>query len=323
MHLLEKRMKPWVNCFFVGIICMCFFDNWSIAKGLDDAEKTLRDAVVEGIKTNTSKLDCAVITWRSELSSFGALADRIGPEESYQLQKGTHQLWWKGKKTAANSRTDSLIYGENVKPSVSTNKVRMVYDGKVFRAKSPRPKQPEMSDVLLHKDPRFKQGDNYLREIGWENRAEILINGVTLKGPGREPGTQHLSIEAGDDGSKLVKHAFYNSRTGQVGFWYYDIDKDYALVRFDNYASETQLAMRKDYRYEQMQGGVWFPVEMTVTGFNVTNGEKVSCNKMVVDVSKSVFNDPSAVPNEVFELEIGRNAEISDFLHGERLLYNK
>ncbi len=324
MRLAEKKMnrKSGLISFIMVTVLIYLAVNLLMAKELDGSSEILRDAVVEGIKANTAKLNCAVITWRSELSHFEALADRIGPKESYQLEKGTHQLWWKGEKIAANKRKDYLRYGENAKPSVVTDKVSMVYDGKVFHAKSPRPNDPKMSDVLLHKELRFKQGDNYLREIGWDNRAGSLIANVTLEGPAVEPGTQKFSIEEGVDGSKLVKHAFYNSRTGQVGFGYYDIDKNYSLVRYENYASETQLVGRKDYRYEQIAGGAWFPVEVTTTGFNMTTGEKVSCGKMVVDVNKSVFNDPTAIPEKVFEFKAGKYAEVSDYLHGERLLYS-
>jgi len=111
-------------------------------------------------------------------------------------------------------------------------------------------------------------------------------------------------------------------RTGQVGYWYYDVDKNYALVRFDNYATETQLAQRIDYRHEQVSGGAWFPVELTTTGFNIANGEKVSSSVIAVDLSKSAFNDPSAVPDRAFEFAMGDNAEVSDFSGGERLLYS-
>jgi hypothetical protein len=299
---------------------MCFFGSLSIAEGLDKDDKVLSYAVKEGIQANVAKLDSAVITWRSELIHYGALADRIGPEESYQLEKGTHQLWWNGEKIAANKRSDYLRYGENIQPSVFTHQVRMAYDGKIFRTKSPRPKEPEKSDVALYNKPQFKHGDNYLRDIGWQNFDGPLM--AALKEP-TEPGTRNFSTEVGEDGSKLIKQEFYNSRTAQVGFWYYDVDKSCVLIRSEYYCGETpQLQQRTNIRYEQIQGGAWFPVEVMSTGFNITNGEKISCNKTVVDISKSVFNDLSAVPDEVFELEIGKNAEVSDFLHGERLLYS-
>ena len=41
-------------------------------------------------------------------------------------------------------------------------------------------------------------------------------------------------------------------------------------------------------------------------------GELIHRSKMEVDIGKSVFNDPAALPEGIFELKAGPNTEIRD-----------
>ena len=131
--------------------------------------------------------------------------------------------------------------------------------------------------------------------------------------PGREPGTDHWSIEAGKNGRRLIKWEFRNSRTGQIGRSYYDVENGYGLVCYENYNSPTKLQARTTIKYEQVLGGAWFPVDFNYESFNVQNGELIDRRKLEIDLDKSVFNNPSAIPEDIFDLEISPNTEIIDY----------
>jgi len=216
-------------------------------------------------------------------------------------------------------RREILGRDENGRLSVVAQSTRMAFDGKLFRQVMPRVGDPTLSDVVIDKQPRYGVGDNYLSEIGWDRHAVSLLR--TLQGA-TEPGTPRFAIENWPDGTNVVKYEFHNTKTGQVGARFYDAGKSYALVRVDNYATPTQLVSRTDYRYQQVPGGAWFPVEVTMTGFHATTGEKVQSQTMTVDLTASVFNDPSAVPDKVFTLEVGQNARVRDYVYGEKLRYS-
>jgi hypothetical protein len=153
-----------------------------------------------------------------------------------------------------------------------------------------------------------------LQDIGWQGPG--LINRVIhiKKGTrGREPGTNHWTIEVGKDGRKLIKREFRNSRTGQIGRRYYDAEKGYGLVCEKSYISPTQLRSQTTIKYEQVSGGAWFPVEVNYELFNIQNGELIHCRKMEIDLDKSVFNEPSVIPEDIFDLEIYTNTDVTDY----------
>jgi len=75
---------------------------------------------------------------------------------------------------------------------------------------------------------------------------------------------------------------------------------------------EDVLQLRRTIQYKQVSGGVWFPISVVTENYNIQNGELIYRSKMEVDIQKSVFNDPSIIPDEAFELEIGPNAEVKD-----------
>ena len=140
MNLFDKKMN--VQSIYLAIAAVFLFFMAGLATGNDENNDVLRDAVINGIKSNISNLNSAFITWRSETISHGAWSDKIGTEDTYQIEKGTRQLWWDGNKIAVNARSDTLNYGEGKQTTVDTHQIRMAYDGKVFRTKSPRPSQP-------------------------------------------------------------------------------------------------------------------------------------------------------------------------------------
>ena len=127
-----------------------------------------------------------------------------------------------------------------------------------------------------------------------------------------EPGIELWSNEIADEGTRLIKREFRENKYPLVGFWYYDVAKGCALVSSNQY-SKDQLQSQTTVQYEQISGGAWFPVSVIAEHYNIKNGELVLQSKMEIDVSKSAFNDPAAISEDVFEIEIGPNTEVTDF----------
>ena len=172
----------------------------------------------------------------------------------------------------------------------------------------------QKAKMVITRKPRYEPEENYLQDVGWQGLGPISHVLQMKKGMrGREPGTDHWSIEVGKDGTKLIKWEFRNSRTGGIAKRYYDVEKSYGLVCDESYDSPTQLKARTTIKYEQVSGGAWFPVDFNDEHFNIQNGELIHRRRMEIDLDKSVFNDPSAIPEDIFDLEISPNTEVTDY----------
>ena len=172
----------------------------------------------------------------------------------------------------------------------------------------------QKAEMVILRKPRYEPEENFLQDVGWQgwgliNHALHIKKGMR----GREPGTDHWSIEIGRDGNKLIKWEFRNSKTGQIGISYYDLEKGYGLVCKESYESPTQLKTQTTIKYEQVSGGAWFPADYNYEHFNIQNGELIHRRKMEIDLDKSVFNEPSVIPENIFDLEIYPNTDVTDY----------
>ena len=123
-----------------------------------------------------------------------------------------------------------------------------------------------------------------------------------------EPGVEYWLTED----NETIKRTFHNTRTGQVGVQFFDVEKAYGLTIYENYAKENALQLRRTIQYKLVSGGAWFPISVITEGHNIQNGELIYRYKMELDSTKSTFNDPSTIPEDVFELKIGPNTEVTD-----------
>lgn len=264
--------------------------------GGSDPNDVLHDTMVRGVRDNIGKLSSVVLVWRAERKHFDQSSSR--PDTG-----GDYQLWWDGKRTAISSKASQVFSDPNGQVSSRPVTKYSTYDGKKFRvAEMPQTPAGTMKVSILKK-PRYSLDENYLEDVGWHGIGPMTW--VSIKPD--EPGTQHYSIEG-----NLVKVTFRNSRTGQVGVRTYDAEKAYGLVRLENYAEEGKLRVLMKIQYKEVSGGVWFPISIVTEGYNIQNGELTNRTKLEVDVEKSVFNDPAAIPEEVFKLKIGPNAKVRD-----------
>ena len=305
-----KNVK--ITCLCLAGICLVIVLAYLVLKSstdhdISDPNDILRDTVVQGIQDNIAKLSSAVLVWHSERKGFG-------PWSSKPEHKGEHQLWWNNKKIAISYKVDSISYDETGQTSSKQNIKLLAYKGKDFRMVDVPSSPSQEAEMVILKKPRYEPEENFLQDIGWHDPGLISSVIHTKKGTrGREPGTERWSIEVEKDGSKLIKWEFRNSRTGHIGRRYYDAEKGYGLVCEESYNSPTQLQSQITIKYEQVSGGAWFPVEVNYEHFNIQNGELIHRRRMEIDLDKSVFNEPSAIPENIFDLEIYPNTDVTDY----------
>jgi hypothetical protein len=310
MYMYEKRIaRVWT---FLGAMAVCLLGGLTVSKAAADSNDLLYHGVVEALRENITKVTSAILVSRTESIGYGPWSGR-----SY---KGQQQLWWSGEKLAVSNTWESIRLDENGELVKATDATVMAWNGKDFRVKDAKKDESGKVDIALLRQPSYSAGQNYLQDVGWQGGG--LLGQVFAEPLATEPGTHHWSTEDAGDAGKLIKWEFRNSRTGQVGKWYYDIGKGCGLVCYENYASPTQLAQRTTIRYEQVSKGAWFPVDVNTLDFNIQTGQVLLGSRTQIDLAKSVFDEPSAIPEGVFELEIGPNMEVSDYLLGERLLYS-
>jgi len=261
-----------------------------------DPNDILRDNIAREIKGNTSKLSSAVLVWHLERKYFG-------PWSSKPQSIGDHQLWWDGKRTAIFYKMNTTVNDPNGQSSTSTKTKFMAYNGKDFRVAEFPTTPTGTVEVAILKKPGYRMDENYLQDVGWLGHGLL---GCALTKP-TASGTQSHSTE-----ENLIKLTFHNSKTGQIGLWVYDTEKSCVLVTYENYAKKDMLQSRTTIQYKHISGGVWFPISVVADSFNIQNGELIGRSKMQVDVDKSSFNNPSAIPKDAFELKTGPNAQVED-----------
>ncbi|MHC4169360.1 MAG: hypothetical protein ACYSWQ_20625 [Planctomycetota bacterium] len=270
------------------------YRSWRAAS---DPNEVLPRTIARAVEENMSKLSCARLTWNSEYKGFGLWSDK--PQTV-----GQHQLWLVDDKIAVLSEVSTSIPDPNGKVSSNDTTNLMTYDGKTFRAtRTPSGSGGKTKMLISNQPPNNWHKHNYLQRVRWQpDRALINVS------RGTEPGIEQWRTE---EGSVIVR-TFRNARTGQVGVWTYDIEKAYGLITYENYAKEDVLQSRTTTQYTQVSGGAWFPTSVIREGYNIQNGDLLSRSKMVVDLNKSAFNEPSEIPDDVFEIEVDPNTEVID-----------
>jgi len=261
-----------------------------------DPNDVLRDAIVQGVQGNIAKLSSAAVVWRSESISFGPWAEK-------PRRVGDHQLWWDGRRTAVSCTTCSTTQDPNGYVSSDRRARFITYDGTEFRVAELPTTAAGRAEVTILKRPRYRPCENYLVDIGWHGLGLMSNIGAAPT----EPGTSRYLVEG-----PLIKMTFENGRTGQIGVWTYDTEKAYGLIDYENYLQEGKIQSRTTIAYGQVSGGIWFPVRVVTETYSAQTGELLARSKMEVDMDKSVFNDPGALPEDVFELEAGPNTEVQD-----------
>ena len=315
MCVCKRKNQLIFNCpiSFIGVMVVLFLVGANVSNIAAKSTDVLRNAVVEGIEGNLTMLNTAHLVWQTEFGAYNPYT-----REKLDDLKGEHELWWDGDKIATSYTEEQWVQNGNDELVKKVYGRETVYNANQFRVRTE--KNDGSYSMALAKEPRFLPEEDYLKISGWR------ISGM-LKPLYDETKPDHIKdnwlIENGDDGSKLIKWEIHNNKTGQIGIRWFDPEKGFVLVSYENYASLDHLQSRTTFQYQQVSGGAWFPIEVNRESFNIQTGEILQYNNAKVDVNKSFFNDASRIPADTFEMKIGPDTEVSDYMLGEeRLLYS-
>ena len=272
---------------------------------ISDPNDIISISVSKKVRENISKLTNAVLVWSYERKGFGPWINE--PEI-----KGNYKLYWNKNRTAISCDIITTTKDPNNQLSSNQEKSISIFDGKKFLWAQLPKTAADNTEVVIMKKQEYKRNDNYLSTIGWQGFGLLNVDSDASLRKHRSPGYELWTVVDSNDGRKLIKHEFHNTKTGQVGITYYDPRQGFVVVCDENYASAGHLQSSLNLRYVQVSGGAWFPVEYNMTNFNIQNGEIIAQSKTKVNLEKSVFNDPSAIPNDVFEFNLNPNDKVID-----------
>ena len=199
----------------------------------NDPNDILRIEVARGVRENIAKLTSAVLVWNYERKYYGPWKDK--PEEN-----GNYQLWWNKTKTALSCDVTSTSKGPNGQVTSSQEKTFMAYDGKKFLEARLAAGTSGNTEIVIQKNPEYRNA-NYLQTIGWNNIGLLTVNTDEILRKHMEPGNEEWTIIDANDGRKLVKQEFHNSRIGQIGITYFDPEQGFGIVFDENYAGKGHL----------------------------------------------------------------------------------
>lgn len=296
-----KSMRWWIIIVGLALVLGIISLSLSSRRASSDPNDFMRETVVSGIQDNISKLSSAILVWKSERKGFG-------PYSNKPASTGNHQLWWNNNKIAISSESNTSIQDPNGQVSSNQETSFTTYDGNKYRvAELPVGSTGRVELAISKEPPSDWCENNYLQRVGWQG-----LGGLNEVFEATVPGIELWSNEIAEDGTRLIKREFRESKYPLVGFWYYDVAKGCALVSSKQY-SEDQLQKQTTVHYEQISGGAWFPVSVITEHYNIQNSELLLRSKMEIDGNKSVFNDSSQIPEDIFQIEVGPNTEVRDF----------
>ncbi len=299
-----KNKKLWLLISCLATILMVIIYSFSNHIS-DDPYDVLRIECAEGARENIAKLTSAVLVWNYERKVYGQWINK-------NEVKGKYQLWWNKNKIAISQDILTTVKGPNSQVTSTQEKTVSIYNDKNFLVAEMPTKSTGNNKITIQKDPEYKTNENYLQTIGWRGIGLLSIDFDESLRKHRSPGTERWTVVDVNDGSKLIKWEFHNSKTGQIGIKYYDPQQGFGIVCHESFASEGHLQYRENLQYVQVSGGAWFPVEYNVTDFNIQTGDMLAKSMTKIDMDKSVFNNPSAIPEDVFKFKIGPNDEVID-----------
>jgi RNA polymerase sigma factor (sigma-70 family) len=273
--------------------------------------ESLEAAVLEGISNNQSRLTSCVIVW-----------DRITKEDGFvpgrkQDTKGSYQLWSIGEKIATRSSEEGprkLPGGTTV---VGVSGMITAYDGKEFRA-TRNVKNPE--DIAIMRDPKYMVNQNWFHIVEWGGTDAFPEMYRIVRSLGYIEIAWSLRQL---DGVKCIVFEGTNKKTGGRQINYFDPAKGFCSIREEWYDPAGRLRLKRVATVAEVADQVWMPVELRTQSIDVATGAVTLENYYKIRLQESSFNDPSAVPKDVFTIALTDEMEVSDYRGGARIEYTK
>ena len=271
--------------------------------------EAVRDSVLAAIQENRARLpDCKLVWTHDNVGSVQAKMER-GIDGKLS---GTFEMYMKDGNVATKSTMDTVIESEGDETvSVERRSQRAAWNGKELRTIL----DVQPSVVRIRKSLRFLFNDDYLSTIRWRYHSFLqeLRDGL--------PGTvvKAWAIEKSQSGRSLRVET-QSAKGGSVRIWY-ALDKGSCREREEWYHVSGRKYAEMTQRIENVWNELWFPVELTVRSIDVDSGKTLVMNHCVVDLSESVFGDPSAIPDSVFDIAIKPEMTVYDFRGGPTITY--
>lgn len=214
--------------------------------------------------------------------------------EAHHSTKGIYEQWLDGTRIATRYETERVNRGpggpdgaQGEKWWIGTVTGRSVsLDGKVVSTDSsgrlPKGRfalYENWFDVLQWSDPALEMMTRDIPRVTWSAQS------------GRSPtGRQIRVLAKSKDGSTDER---------------YEADKGFNLVAREWYDAAGKRYLRETRTLKEVADGLWMPVEIDSQSLDPATGEIRLRNHFVVDLEKSRFNDPTAIPGDAFERRPG------------------
>jgi hypothetical protein len=93
--------------------------------------------------------------------------------------------------------------------------------------------------------------------------------------------------------------------------WKFDPAKRYSLVSEEHYDGDDRMYIQATWAHERIAEDVWFPTRMIQEFRDVETNKVTLRHEFDVDMKRSKFNQPSAMPDEVFVIKTEAGMEIT------------
>ncbi len=287
----------------VACIILCSVGTATAKQGEGE---TLYQAILAGRAENRAKLKCVALQWRRSITYVEPI---IFTREEAGLVKGKtltdrHQQWMDGVRMAVWSEVECVRNKPDGTYCLGVERRKEAYDGNEYHWTT---LEGNPKSVVLRSKPQIGP-NSWLNGCGWE--AEVgLKHGVSS--PDRIE--DFSGIE--ESGERLIAATCRDANNPSVVYSvnYLAPSRGFQLVRTDDFATDSQprLKSRTWCRVQEVAPGLWFPVESKYEIYNAKCVVVMSA-AMSIDLKKSSFNKPSALPEGVFTLPIRPGMRIVD-----------
>ena len=281
----EKERAGWMPSVIAVLLITAIVIPMGFALTNQSGEKLMdfENIVVEGINANRDKFECGVLEWSSK---------RIDTryEGSRGNLSGQHELWWDGSKLATKYLRDNVYNDPEGHYNVKKEQGGNSYDG-----------------GILSREPDFRD-DNWLGSYITRWRGPGSQDWLIRQDSKHENISTDWSV-VDTDGVKLITLTTKNMNEkdpdyGGYGIKYYDPSKGYGLVNEEWYNAKGSLRMKHTVKLQEVIPGGWFPVKVDFKSFTITDGKVDLHQHYELDIERCSFNDTSALPKGIFELDM-------------------
>lgn len=230
--------------------------------------------LLDGFRENRDKFKCGVLAWSHITTNDRYLA--AGRNEL----KGSYQLWWDNKKIATKYADEQFSGDSTGRRWIQTQTGRNAYDG-----------------GFPSKKPKFRDYENWFEQIIRWSGSFSLDKEIAEMKRHKHVSSDWSIIDVEDQ--KHIKLTLKNLKDEAYSVRYFDLSKGCNQVRYEMYNAQKRLYYLATRTLQQDNGDGWFPVEVDWK-FIDPDGKVEARHSFKMDLKRCSFNDPSAIPEGIF-----------------------